>query len=147
MAQRLNEFLELQNHRQVRRILEGFCEGADISWFDRVAVAVCKQWLRLAQHHLQVARSLVNSNRNWRSVVSRSYYAAYTASRTIRFYVEGSIKLDVDDHKKWEIYRMIFQRNRSGPTSWLNFVETVTLQIMNPGSMFESLSLTAHRMR
>lgn len=100
MAQRLNDFLELQNHRQVRRILEGFAEGADISWFDRTAVTVCKQWLRLAQYHLQVARSLVNSNRNWRSVVSRSYYAVYTASRTVRFYVEGSVKLDVDDHKR-----------------------------------------------
>lgn len=100
MAQRLNDFLELQNHRQVRRILEGFAEGADISWFDRTAVTVCKQWLRLAQHHLQVARSLVNSNRNWRSVVSRSYYAVYAASRTVRFYVEGSVKLDVDDHKR-----------------------------------------------
>ena len=121
MAQRLNEFLELQNHRQVRRILEGFCEGADISWFDRVAVAVCKQWLRLAQHHLQVARSLVNSNRNWRSVVSRSSLRCIHCIKNDTFYVECPIK-DADDHKRVGDLPNDFQRNRV-VNFVLNFVE------------------------
>ena len=100
MPQRLDDFLKLQNHREVRRILEGFAEGSDLAWFDRVPVAVCKRWVRLAQHHLHVARLLTSSRRNWRSVVSRCYYAVYTSSRTVRYYVSGFVKLDVEDHKK-----------------------------------------------
>jgi hypothetical protein len=92
-------FLKLRNHGEVRRILDSVAAGADLSWFDQAAIDVCKRWFRLGQHHLQIAKRLQPSPRDWRSIVSRSYYAAYNASKCVRYYVNGSVKLDADDHK------------------------------------------------
>ena len=100
MPGRANEFLKLHNHREVRRILEAFAEGADLSWFDKASITVSKKWLGLAQHHLRVARLLASPSRNWRSVISRCYYAVYTSSRAIRYFVDGSVKPDAEDHKR-----------------------------------------------
>ena len=99
MVPRQDDFLKLRNHREVRNLLEQLAAGADLSWFDRAAVTICKRWFRLAQQHLRVANQLLVSRRHWRSTVSRCYYAVYCSSKSVRYYVTGSVKLDAEDHK------------------------------------------------
>lgn len=82
------------------RVLEHFCAGADLSWFEETQAAVTKKWMNLAWQHLRIGRSLKESPRDWRSLVSRSYYAVYNASKAVRFFVDGSVRLDGEDHKK-----------------------------------------------
>ena len=60
-------------------------------------VGLC--WLRLAFEHLDDAKTALASGRD-RSSYSRSYYAAYNASKTIRYVVEGTVSLKGDDHLK-----------------------------------------------
>lgn len=91
--------LELGNHARVLRILELISGRSDLSWYNEEVHAVVCRWVNLAMQHLRTARGLAPKPRNWRGVVSRSYYAAYNASRALRYAVSGSIKLDVDDHK------------------------------------------------
>jgi len=93
---RQDEFLKIRNHWEIRRLLSGFAGGADLSWFDRAAVTICKQWFRLAQQHLGVAQQLIPRKKYWRSAVSRCYYAVYCCSKSVRYYVTGSVKLDID---------------------------------------------------
>jgi uncharacterized protein (UPF0332 family) len=60
-------------------------------------VGLC--WLRLALEHLDDAKAALRSHRD-RSSYSRSYYAAYNASKAIRYVVQGSVSLKGDDHKQ-----------------------------------------------
>jgi uncharacterized protein (UPF0332 family) len=60
-------------------------------------VGLC--WLRLALEHLDDAKAALRSRRD-RSSYSRSYYAAYNASKAIRYVVQGSVSLKGDDHKQ-----------------------------------------------
>ena len=60
-------------------------------------VALC--WLRLALEHRDDAQSALASNRD-RAVYSRSYYAVYNASKSVRYVVTGAVSLIGDDHKK-----------------------------------------------
>ncbi len=60
-------------------------------------VGLC--WLRLAFEHLEDAKAALASHRD-RSSYSRSYYAAYNASKTIRYVVEGAVSLKGDDHQR-----------------------------------------------
>lgn len=59
-------------------------------------VGLC--WLRLAFEHLADAKAALRSRRD-RSSYSRSYYAAYNASKAVRYVVEGVVSLKGDDHK------------------------------------------------
>jgi uncharacterized protein (UPF0332 family) len=56
-------------------------------------------WLRLAHEHMNDAKAAIGLNCD-RAVYSRSYYAAYNASKSIRYVVNGSVSLTADDHKK-----------------------------------------------
>jgi uncharacterized protein (UPF0332 family) len=60
-------------------------------------VGLC--WLRLALEHLDDAKAALAAARD-RSSYSRSYYAVYNASKTIRYVVEGSVSLKGDDHQR-----------------------------------------------
>lgn len=60
-------------------------------------VGLC--WLRLALEHLEDAKASLRYKRA-RSAYSRSYYAAYNASKAIRYIVHGSVSLKGDDHKQ-----------------------------------------------
>jgi uncharacterized protein (UPF0332 family) len=60
-------------------------------------VGLC--WLRLAIEHIEDAKFALASNRD-RIVYSRSYYAAYSASKSIRYIVNGIVSLAGDDHGK-----------------------------------------------
>jgi hypothetical protein len=99
MTGKQDQFMRLRNHREVRALIESFADGADLGWFDRAAEATCKKWFRLAHQHLRSARESSENTRRWRTTVSRCYYAVYSCSKSIRYYVTGSVKLDADDHK------------------------------------------------
>ena len=60
-------------------------------------VALC--WYRLGQEHLVDARFAEIGGR-FRSAYSRAYYAAYNASKALRYFAQGYVSLLGDDHKK-----------------------------------------------
>ena len=60
-------------------------------------VGLC--WMRLALEHRDDAQSALSMNRS-RSTFSRSYYAAYNASKAVRYIVFGGVSLKGDDHHK-----------------------------------------------
>lgn len=94
------ELLHLDNHGKVRRVLSTFASRATLARFDDAVANVVKQWYLLARRHLRVARRLVRPPRDWRSAVSRTYYAAYNASRAVRYRVNGRVKPGAEDHKE-----------------------------------------------
>jgi uncharacterized protein (UPF0332 family) len=63
------------------------------------ALYIGVRWLFLAQKHLEDARAAFATNR-LRSLYSRSYYAAYNASKSVRFLVSGVVSLKGDDHAR-----------------------------------------------
>ncbi|SRR6266851_5445241 len=100
MGMRLDQFLKLRNHGEVKSVLVAFADGADLSWFDATAANTCKRWYRLAQQHLRLARGTHSQRRQWRATISRCYYAVYNASKGVRYYVTGTVLLDAEDHKR-----------------------------------------------
>jgi HEPN domain len=56
-------------------------------------------WFRLSLEHLEDARQSLAANRA-RATFSRSYYAAYNASKAVRYIVNGLVSLKGDDHPK-----------------------------------------------
>jgi hypothetical protein len=93
----LRQLLELRNFREVHRVLAALADDGRASFVLDAAADQARLWLSLARDHLSAARSA--STRHWRSQVSRSYYAAYTASRAVRYYVTGHVRQDAGDHK------------------------------------------------
>lgn len=94
------EFLQtVGNHRDFRnRLLKLGLAAAD-GQVEQFARQVGSRWLMLAQHHLRDAkRSLKSKSR--RAVYSRSYYAAYNASKSVRYIATGFVSLKADDHQK-----------------------------------------------
>jgi sulfur relay (sulfurtransferase) DsrC/TusE family protein len=91
--------LDVGNHAKILHLLEQMAGQADLTWYDQKVHAVARYWILLASQHLRVARQLVANPRHWRAVVSRSYYAAYNCSRSVRYIVKGQIRLDGEDHQ------------------------------------------------
>jgi uncharacterized protein (UPF0332 family) len=58
---------------------------------------ICECWFILAETHLNEAKAALTANCQ-RAVMSRSYYAAYNASKAARYLVRGSVSLKGDDH-------------------------------------------------
>jgi hypothetical protein len=56
-------------------------------------------WLRLALEHLTDAKNAEQAGSR-RSAYSRSYYAMYNASKSVRYIVSGTVSLLADDHKE-----------------------------------------------
>jgi len=63
------------------------------------AHAVGLRWLKLSREHLREARLAANS-RARRTTYSRAYYAAYNASKAVRYIATGAVSLKGDDHVK-----------------------------------------------
>jgi len=82
----------------VRRGLEGVLETPSLAAYDEAVKTTCRYHITLASDHLAAARS--SKGPHWRTRVSRAYYAAYAASRAVRFYVTGGFSSEVEDHKK-----------------------------------------------
>ncbi len=93
------DFLQLGNQNKVRRIISAFASQETLAGFDAAAGDIVKRWYSLARDHLSAARHLLRVRGAWRSVVSRTYYAAYNASRAVRLHVTGSVKRGAKDHK------------------------------------------------
>ena len=61
--------------------------------------SVARKWFALGRTHYADASAL-DVAVNPRSVYSRAYYAAYNASKAVRYVVRGFVSLRGDDHKK-----------------------------------------------
>jgi hypothetical protein len=75
----------------------GFLEAAREVKRNAAYIGMC--WLSLATEHLEDARASLQAGRR-RSTLSRAYYAAYNASKAVRYVVVGSVSLAGDDHGK-----------------------------------------------
>lgn len=60
---------------------------------------VCRRWFRLGEKHLREARQ-ASSHGLKRATYSRAYYAAYNASKAVRYMAFGTVSLKGDDHRK-----------------------------------------------
>jgi len=95
------DVLDLRNHGETRRVLRQLgVDDAALSVIEAKVAEQTRSWLRLGEKHLKSVRRLRKYNEEWRSVVSRSYYAAYNASKAVRYYVHGWVSLEGDDHKR-----------------------------------------------
>lgn len=90
------EFLKLSgNHAELTRKLAVLgCETPDIS---RYAAHVCKAWFGLGEAHLDESKKLIVAECP-RAAYSRAYYAAYNASKGVRYMSHGYVSLKGDDH-------------------------------------------------
>jgi hypothetical protein len=92
-------FLELvKNHGEMRRLLTDLSMVQDMAVLRQHVASVAGCWLRLGEEHLAEARACAQA-RLVRAVYSRSYYAAYNASKAVRFVVQGFVSLRGDDHR------------------------------------------------
>jgi hypothetical protein len=57
------------------------------------------RWLRLGTTHLREARAASKAKAT-RAAYSRAYYAAYNASKAVRYITAGFVSLKGDDHQK-----------------------------------------------
>src|SRR5216683_2485248 len=90
------EFLKLiPNHAELTRKLQTI--GVPALDVLEYAKYTCECWFRLAEEHLAEAKKANTMNCS-RSVFSRSYYAAYNASKATRYIVQGIVSLKGDDH-------------------------------------------------
>jgi uncharacterized protein (UPF0332 family) len=86
-----------QNHRELDRKLKEMGIGnADLLLY---AQFVARAWFRLGEDHLQEARAIVAAG-CIRATYSRAYYAAYNASKGVRYFTQGQVSLKGDDHSK-----------------------------------------------
>ena len=92
------EFLKLvPNHAEsVRKLATLGVPVPDLTLY-AFHVGLC--WIRLAEEHLQDCR-LAEKAGSRRATFSRAYYAAYNASKGVRYIVAGAVSLKGDDHQK-----------------------------------------------
>lgn len=85
------------NHGELgRKLSELQLAAPDLAEYAR---HVAKCWYRLAESHLDDAQKARAVNCE-RATFSRAYYAAYNASKAIRYLVNGAVSLKADDHQK-----------------------------------------------
>lgn len=94
------DFLELtENHGRFCARLRELGHQKTAATIRRNAVYVGYSWLKLAQEHLQDATAALETKKH-RMVYSRSYYAAYNASKAVRYLVYGTVSRKGDDHRE-----------------------------------------------
>lgn len=92
-------FIELvRNHGEMRHQLTELAMVQDMAALQHHVAAVAGCWFRLGEEHLAEARVCAKVPLA-RTVYSRSYYAAYSASKAIRYVVKGFASLRGDDHR------------------------------------------------
>jgi hypothetical protein len=89
----------VKNHAEFGNLLKELALAHDQAAYDKKVVQVASCWFNLSQEHLKEARAAATS-RCARSTYSRSYYAAYNASKAVRYLVYGQVSLRGDDHAK-----------------------------------------------
>jgi hypothetical protein len=94
------EFLKLtRNHGEFCQKLRSLGLPAASADLVENAHYVGLSWLRLADEHIKDGK-LAADNGGHRASYSRSYYAAYNASKSVRYIVTGTVSLVADDHKE-----------------------------------------------
>ena len=94
------EFMRItRNHEEFGRKLAALGHPAASCQVKRHAHFVGLCWFQLSLEHLEDAKCSLAAAR-LRATFSRSYYAAYNASKAIRYIVEGAVSVTGDDHAK-----------------------------------------------
>jgi uncharacterized protein (UPF0332 family) len=92
------EFLKhVPNYAELQRKLATL--GISVPDVALYALHVGQCWIRLAEEHLDDCR-LAEIAGARRAAFSRAYYAAYNASKAVRYTVAGAVSLKGDDHQK-----------------------------------------------
>jgi len=94
------EFLHaVQNHREFRNKLAKLGLVVADAKIKEYAHFVGLRWFKLAAAHLREAKRSLK-NRSNRTTYSRAYYAAYNASKAVRYVSTGFVSLKADDHQR-----------------------------------------------
>ena len=89
----------LRNHAEFKATLVSLTMSSDINILDSHVHGVARRWFELGRLHY-IDASALDLRVNPRAIYSRAYYAAYNASKAVRYVVRGSVSLRGDDHKK-----------------------------------------------
>lgn len=89
----------LNNHAEFKAKLVSLMMNRDLPILESLVHSVARKWYELARTHL-VDAAAADAAVNPRAVYSRAYYAAYNASKAVRYVVRGFVSLRGDDHKK-----------------------------------------------
>jgi hypothetical protein len=89
----------IKNHGEFKDRLQILNLTSDFGILDAAVVGVVKSWFALAKQHEEELKSL-DLTRQPRAVYSRAYYAAYNASKAVRYLSHGVVSLGGDDHRK-----------------------------------------------
>lgn len=100
----------------------------------RNAFFVGLRWISLAGEHLEDAAACLAAGRR-RATFSRSYYAAYNASKGVRYIVGGVVSLKGDDHQKaWDLPNDFPSGDR-----WAEVIPTLDLKAVRQALVEESI--------
>jgi len=89
----------LKNHGELKATLISLSMQSNLDVLQSHVQAVAHRWFELAREHYNDARS-ANPATNARAIYSRAYYAAYNASKSVRYVARGQVSLKGDDHRK-----------------------------------------------
>ncbi len=89
----------IKNHAEFKANLVSLTMSGDLQILESHVHAVARRWFQLARMHRDEAAA-VDPALSPRTVYSRAYYAAYNASKAVRYIVNGSVSLRGDDHRK-----------------------------------------------
>lgn len=103
----------LKNHAELKDKLLSLTMTGDIPILDSHVHAVTRKWFELARLHHADA-SAADPSINPRSVYSRAYYAAYNASKAVRYVVRGLVSLKGMITRRSQICQTAFRTWISG---------------------------------
>lgn len=89
----------LKNHGEFRATLVSLSMNADLQVLESHVHSVARSWFELAREHYNEALRMDPAVIP-RAVYSRAYYAAYNASKALRYVCRGHVSLKGDDHRK-----------------------------------------------
>ena len=89
--------LASSNPRKLIANLQNCLDEAELEKLEESLKANAVGLYRLGEEHYKFARGLGPSC--WRQIISRSYYGAFNAARSVRLYVDGHYSAEVSGHK------------------------------------------------
>lgn len=98
MANKDNLISVSRNARQLISVISPLLPKESVDRLELEISNHAKDLFRLGEHHSQFAEKL--TEKDWRQMVSRSYYGAYNCRRALMLYKFGSYSTDPSDHKK-----------------------------------------------
>jgi len=90
---------EVQNHAEFKQRLTRLKLSSDLATYDAAVAEITIKWLKLAHQHKSELEKL-DAGHAPRATYSRAYYAAYNASKAVRYQSKGIVSLKGDDHQK-----------------------------------------------